>query len=238
MKYTHQELNCLSQDDLNNLLGQAVFRNDLEEIKYLLTSPDLVRHAEINSNYNILAYVCANGDLETLRYVLTSPELKEHADIHLDDDQALNSAIGAGHIPIIKYLLTSPELKEHSNLYVQYETGYYLALHNIFEANDFANRVKLLDYFTLDYAVEKKDAKIFLKLTEFADDIDLEEQISINLCNIIEKEQDKSHQSELKQTLKDIDIDKYNMVNAYLLQKELKGELPENKQNNLKKMKV
>lgn len=232
------DYNCLPQDELNKLLGQAVLKNDLEEIKYLLTSPDLVRHAEINSDYNILAYVCANGDLETLRYVLTSPDLKEHADIHLDDDQALNSAIGAGHIPVIKYLLTSPELKEHSNLYVQYGTGYYLIIKNIFEVNDFASRVKLLDYFTLDYAVEKKDANIFLRLTEYADDIDLEEQITINLCNIIEKEQDKSHQSELKQTLKDLDIDKYNMVNAYLLQKELKGELPVNQNNKLPKVKI
>jgi hypothetical protein len=237
MKYTPGYLNLLPQHELNSLLGQAAFNNDLEIMKYLLTSSELNQHAEINSNYNILACICANGDLETLRYVLTSPDLKEHANIHLDDEQALNSAIGAGHISIVKYLLTSSELKEHSNLYFKYKKC-FLAFENIFEVNDFTDKVKLLDYFTLDYAVEKKDVNLFLKLTEYADDIDLEEQITINLCNIIEKEQDKSHQSELKKTLKKLDIDKYNMVNAYLLQKELKGELPENKQNKSKKMKV
>lgn len=231
------DCNNYTQQELNSKLVSAAYNNDLTLIKELLTSPKLKTHAQINNDSRFIGNICSNRDIETLRYVLTSPELKEHVDIHTDSERALCCAIYEGDIPMIKYLLTSPELKEHSNLYFKHK-NYSIVFESIFEVNDFPNKVKLIDYFTLDYAVEKKDAKIFLKLTEYADDIDLEDQITINLCNIIEKEQDKSHQAELKQILKDLDIDKYNMVNAYLLQKELKGELPVNQNNKSPKVKI
>lgn len=235
MIYNPGYLNLLLQDDLNSLLGQAAFTNDFKKIKYLLTSPELNQHAKINSDYDILATICSKGDLKTLKYVLTSTDLKEHANIHLNNEKAIISAINVGNIPMIKYLLTDSELKEHSNLY--FLNNGYKVIEAIFEVS-FEMSEKLVDYFTLDYAKKKKDVEIFLKLTEYADDIDLEEQITNNLFSLIVKEKNKEHNEKLKYVLKELDEDKYNMLNSYLLNKELDKELKSNEPNKNKKMKV
>jgi hypothetical protein len=225
----NEELNLLSQNDLNNLLVQAVFKNDLSTIKYLLSSPHLEKHAQINHNRNILACICANGDLETLKYVLTSPDLKEHANIQIKDGKALTTAMKAGNIPLVKYLLTSPELKKHSNIYPYIDT--------IFKV-EFDMSLKLIDYFTSDYACEKKDSNIFKALIQCIDDKTLEDHITNNLYSIILKEKDEDYKLKLKSSLKSIDTTKYKMLIAYELNEELSKELQNNENKKSNKIKI
>jgi hypothetical protein len=238
MEYTYQELNEFTPKELNEELNGAAFENDFKYIKILLTSPKLKLHAQINFDSRTLGFICSNKDLKTLKYVLTSPELKEYADIHLDDERALCCAIYVGDIPMIKYLLTSPELKEHSNLYHKDGNNDDICFQWIFKVPAFETSAKIVDYLTLEYAKEKKDTQIFLKLTEYADDIDIEEQITNNLFALIIKEKDESYQLELKKVLKELDIEKYNKLKPYILSKELTEELPNNENRKSIKVKI
>lgn len=232
MDYSHY-----SQKELNEKLVSASFHNDLPLIKYLLTSPKLKQHAQINADSRFIANICSHQDLNTLKYVLTSSELKEHANLNIDSERALCCAIYSVNIPMIKYLLNSPELKKHSNLYADHY-GDKLVIENIFRVRAFADSAKLIDFFTLDYAVENKDSKIFTELMEYADNDDLKKQIIENLFNNIVKEDHQIHQHELKVLLKKLDSNKFNMLKAYTLSKELESELRTTETKDIKKMKV
>lgn len=105
-----------SQEKLNTAFHEACSNGNLDEVKYLLISPEIKEHADISYYGDTgLSDACWNGHLEIVKYLLTSPELKEHANLndHLENDcGALLNACGAGHLEIVKYLLTSPDLKE------------------------------------------------------------------------------------------------------------------------------
>jgi len=232
------DYNNYTQQQLNDALNSASYHNKFETIKELLTSPKLKMHAQINADSRFIANICSHSDLNILRYVLTSPELKEHADIHADSERALCCAVYEGDINMVKYLLTSPELKDHSNIYNANDNGDYLAIEYIFKVRSFATSEKLIDYFTLDYAVEKKDSKIFKELIESADDEDLRVQIINNLFSVILKEQNEIHQHELKVLLRDLDEEKFKMLKAYTLSKELDKELPQDQTQSSSKLKI
>jgi hypothetical protein len=111
------KFNDLSQEELNKELESACKKNDLDAIKYLLTSPELKIHADIHSGRNaVFRIACVYGHLDIVRYLLTDKNLKEKIDIHIDDDIGLALAASYGELKIVKYLLTSPELKEHANI--------------------------------------------------------------------------------------------------------------------------
>ncbi len=91
--------------------------NQISLVRYLLTSKDLPRNANIHAGYDgALRWACAYGHLDLVKYLLTSEELIEHADIHAEDEEALAWACADGCWPIIRYLLTSPELTEHASI--------------------------------------------------------------------------------------------------------------------------
>jgi hypothetical protein len=197
------DYNYYTQEELNSKLVSAAYDNDLSLIKELLTSPKLKIKAQINADSRFIGNICSNGDLNTLKYVLTSPELKEHANIHLDSERALACAIYEADIPMVKYLLFSPEIKEHGDLYYK-NNGEYTNIEYIFKVRAFDKSAILIDYFTLEYAIEKKDAKIYKELFEYSDDSDLRKQIIDNWISNIVKEKNQIHQHELKVLLKNI----------------------------------
>jgi hypothetical protein len=230
MKLSHD----YSQKELNDKLVSAAFNNDFPLIKELLTSPKLKLHAEINSDSRFIAMVCSGNNpvsyphvskrdnRDILKYIFTSPDLKEHADIHIDNERALCCAVYACDIPMIKYLLTSPDLKEHSNLYYEFfRTD--LIFKSIFKVREFAKTDQLVDYFTLDYAIEQKDAKVYLKLFENADNSDSKEQIKNNLMANFLNEKDENHQKELIKVLKKLSPKNYKKI---ILKTQLEDSLP------------
>lgn len=237
-----------TQEELNEKLSSAAFNNDFELIKELLTSPKLKLYAQINSNPHFLGNICCGNDpigtsiksrnnIDILRYVFTSPDLKEHADIHIDNERALCCAIYSVDIPMIKYLLTSPELKEHSNLYHTY--GYSdVVFESIFKVREFEKSNKLIEYFTLDYAIKTKDVKVYRKLFDSADNSDSEELIKYNLLANLMNEEDESHKETLIEVLKDLEPSKIEMYNKISLKKILDADLPTSANKNLNKLKV
>jgi ankyrin repeat protein len=105
---------------INRGLIQACIKGNNEVIKFLLSSPKLKNHADINADKGTPLYLLvSDGDLDIIRYLLSSPDLKNHADINAIDGSILVEACGQGHLEVVKYLLTSPELKEHANISAQ-----------------------------------------------------------------------------------------------------------------------
>jgi hypothetical protein len=71
-KYTH-----LSQEELNQEFFNAIDLNDFELVEYLLTSPELEIHAEIQAiNNRALRRVADKNNVKMFDYLLKSPKLK------------------------------------------------------------------------------------------------------------------------------------------------------------------
>lgn len=119
------KLSCrnLSQEDLNKkFLSTCVGENidktdDLDKIKYLLTSPDLKKHADINAGNNLgLKWACSNGNLDIVKYLINFPSTPEN-NIHLNNNKALKAACSGGNIDVVRYLLTTPHLKKYIDIH-------------------------------------------------------------------------------------------------------------------------
>lgn len=110
--------NMLNQQELNAELIRLIDTHDYDGVKHILTSSDMVMHADIHTDDDYcLLKVCSLGYLNFAKYLLTSPDLKEHANINAKGGQALVEAAKASRIDLIQYLLFSPELKEHINIH-------------------------------------------------------------------------------------------------------------------------
>lgn len=108
-------INTLSQKEINELFATACLEGNVDQIKELLFSPELKNHATIKKNEgSTLSFACFNGHMELVQYLLTSPEVQHLSDIHADGENALSFAACENHKEIVKYLLTSPDLKEHA----------------------------------------------------------------------------------------------------------------------------
>ncbi len=90
-----------NQDSINISFSRVCSKNNIERIKYLLTSPELSIHADINFKDDAIKSACYNGNLELVKYFLTSPELKKHANYQ----SAIRSSIQYGKVEILRYLL-------------------------------------------------------------------------------------------------------------------------------------
>jgi hypothetical protein len=83
-------INAQDNEGLRLACLHGKYDNQLEVVEYLLTSPQLKKHAQITDN--AFRDAAAFGKLEVVKYLLTSPDLKEHANIHADQDYAFYAA--------------------------------------------------------------------------------------------------------------------------------------------------
>lgn len=106
------DLNNLSQKEIDDLFLLARNKGDVEQVKALL-DPRLKHHATIiKENGSTLSFACFHGHLDLVKYLLTDPAVKEQSDIRADGDNALSFAAIQDHTDVVKYLLTSPELTQ------------------------------------------------------------------------------------------------------------------------------
>ena len=125
MNNFYEEFKDKTHYEKNNAFLEACNDGDFEKIKFLLTSPQLEDHANIDvyeseSNFNGYLYACKNGRIDIVKYLLASPELRYHQSIHSVNsmgETGLQLACKYGHVDIVDYLLSSPELKEHCNIH-------------------------------------------------------------------------------------------------------------------------
>jgi hypothetical protein len=95
---------------INNGLFSACQNGRLDEVQYLLTSPELKENADINfgdDSYigNPLTNACFGGHLEIVQYLLFSKTLKENVKIANFGTSAFEAAFLNNHIHILKYLI-------------------------------------------------------------------------------------------------------------------------------------
>jgi len=117
MKSFHEQFKNKSRLQLSESLVLACERNDIDKVKYLLTSPELKNKANINyNNDSVFDAACIQGNFELVKYLTSSPELKIHSSIYSNDCIGFRHACEFGNLDIIDFLLFSPELKNHINL--------------------------------------------------------------------------------------------------------------------------
>ena len=181
----------LNQEELNEQFIDACKNDDLDIVKYLLTSAELTEHADIHSRNDLgFIWACAQGHLELVKYLLTSPELTEHADIHADNDYGFIKACFYGYLEIVKYLLTSPELTEHVDIHASNDEGFICACRD--------GHLEVIKYLIIDMNIEKttqiekylnenKDNENVQQAIELFNTRDLHHQLNENIKDNKEK---------------------------------------------------
>jgi hypothetical protein len=112
-----------SPSDIDKAFLIACDNGNLDQIKYLVTSKDLIIPANVHSEDDRgLKLVCANGYLDILQYFFTSDYCKHSFSIEKCGTQSLSNALTAacvnGQLAIVKYLLTSDDIKKNEEIII------------------------------------------------------------------------------------------------------------------------
>lgn len=101
-------------------LRGAFKKRKYEMVKYLLTSPDLIKKANIRSrNDYLLVLAIERQQLDWVEYFLTSPDLIMKSNVSSKQNWPIRRACMIGNVPIVDFMLTSPTLKQHA----KYDAG-------------------------------------------------------------------------------------------------------------------
>ena len=112
-----EKYNKLNQEELNDQFIDVCAQGHLEVVKYLLTSPELTEHADMQAeNDGGFIWACRYGHLESVKYLLTSLELKEHVDIHAENDSGFSWACDLGHLEVVKYLIIDMNIEKTTHI--------------------------------------------------------------------------------------------------------------------------
>ena len=107
----------LNKEELNQQFIAVCQNDDLDIVKYLLTSAELIEHADIHASNNLgFIEACAQGRLEVIKYLLTSSELTEHVDIHASNDEGFIWACRYGSLEVIKYLIIDMNINKTKHI--------------------------------------------------------------------------------------------------------------------------
>ena len=186
-----------NKEQLNDEFIDACSQGHLEVVKYLLTSAELKKHADIHAKDDLgFRSACAQGHLDVVKYLLASPELTEHADIHTSNDDVFDGFDGFiwacenGHLEVVKYLLTSAELTEHADIHAKDDLGFLWACR--------CGHLEVIKYLIIDMNIEKttqienylneaKDNKYVQQAIELFNTRDLHHQLNENIKDYKEK---------------------------------------------------
>jgi len=111
----------LEQYDLDEYLIQACESKNMELVKYLLTSPELSKHADIHTwcrgeNGSPLRMAFSKKYFDLAKYLLTSPDLKEHANIHVANDAIFRNAFFKKEIDVLECLIFDHQIDRNQNI--------------------------------------------------------------------------------------------------------------------------
>lgn len=131
---------------LNHYLLSHCKLGDVEDVNYLLTSPELKINADIyfNNNEPIIS-ACSKGNLPVVKYLLTSPNLQYYADINAQEGKAINLACYNNQIDTIKFLLECKQVTLNCDLSEAFLNCLY------------ASNLELAEYFIWDYQIERTE---------------------------------------------------------------------------------
>jgi hypothetical protein len=150
---------CILQDELNDSLCHACQFGDFEKVKYLLTSKELDKHADISCYNNApLRNACSSEYISIINYLLCSPELVQHPDIHQNNDSLFNHLLEYKIYNIINYLIFEIGLektKDIENLLICYPKKDMEEIEKLFEIRDLRKDLSN----DLDYSLLHKQNK-------------------------------------------------------------------------------
>lgn len=121
-----------NETTLDILANYAVRDSQFQTLKYLLESPELKEHANINK---VLKYAVDNNKYEGIIYLLTSTELTQHADINYiykswrhNEETFLVDAVETKDHKMVEFLTNSPLLKKTINIQALENEAVYTAI--------------------------------------------------------------------------------------------------------------
>jgi len=109
---------------------------NLEIVKYLLTSDELIEKCDINSENDYgLRIACENGDLNLAQYLLTSSDLNKHANIHANNDGVIKSAYDSGNSELINFLIFDMNIEKTTEI-IKFIEEYAPGLNQLFDKRE------------------------------------------------------------------------------------------------------
>jgi hypothetical protein len=99
MTSLYDQFKSHSQEDLDNAFICACDEGDITKAKYLLTSEELKKNANIHAQNDLAFHICClhmhnkKKNLKILDFLVTSSELEENVSIHAIDDFAFHRAL-------------------------------------------------------------------------------------------------------------------------------------------------
>ena len=147
MNIPSEQLNKLDQSQLDQHLIEACQRVSLDDVKYLLTSPELTRHASIKG-WDEEAFICAcrKGNMELIDYMLTSPELKEHSNVHAWRDMVFIEACNRKDVELLNYFVFDYKIDKTEEISKHLATKELTQISNLFERGDKAEKLTQADF--------------------------------------------------------------------------------------------
>jgi hypothetical protein len=98
-------------------LLNACEAGDLAKVEYLLTSPNLIRIADIHiSNDLITNLVCSHNHIELMKFLVSSPKIKDHINIHAYKDKLFTTAFVYKRLEMIEYLIFDCGISKNKNI--------------------------------------------------------------------------------------------------------------------------
>jgi ankyrin repeat protein len=131
MNALYEEYKELEQEEIDKSFLLACKYGHLDKVKYLLTSPEIFLHADINVKYmNTYSYplifAAKEGHLDVVKYLLEDPDI----DIKTNNGAAFCYACHQGQLQIAKYLLSNQKYRNNVSLNEAIEYGFSNALAN------------------------------------------------------------------------------------------------------------
>lgn len=134
--------NTLSQGKLDQHLIEACFINDLETVKYLLTSPELERHADIKGwDEEAFIVACRQNNMVLVDYMLKSPELKEHSNVHAWRDMVFQEACDRKDTELLNYLIFDFKIDKTEAINTYLGKNELVSIAKVFELGEQAERI-------------------------------------------------------------------------------------------------
>lgn len=117
-KHPYRYLKDANQEELNNVLPHMVYGNNIDGVRYVLTSPELSIHADIYYNSCLaLHHAITQQYMDILDYLLQSSELNNHADLtNVNGEHALTDACKYSALLSVQYLLETPGIRERIDI--------------------------------------------------------------------------------------------------------------------------
>ena len=138
-----KEFQNMNYVQLNASLINACMKDYLHVVKYLLTSTELKKIADIHvKNDGPLRTACNNHNWKIVQFLLTSPELQEHANIHVENDIIFKRSVVIKDSILIDFLIfehTIEQTKDIKDFLIEYNEKNII---NLFEKRELEQKLQ------------------------------------------------------------------------------------------------